>query len=92
MKRNEIISSIRKTLRASGVKKAYLFGSFARGEKKYNDIDIAIVPPKSFSLFDLVGLELDIADSTGKKADVAILRSLKPAIRPYIERDLTAIL
>jgi predicted nucleotidyltransferase len=91
VKRNEIITTIRRMLRASGVKKAYLFGSFARGEK-YHDIDIAIVPPAGkFSLLDLVGLEQDIGGKVGKKIDLMTLRSISPYIKPYIEKDLVAI-
>lgn len=92
MKRIDIIAAIREKLRASGVKKAYLFGSFARGEKVYRDIDLAIEPPKGFSLLDLVGLEQEIGDKVGKRADVSVLRSIKPALLPYIRKDLTAIL
>ena len=93
MKREKIVATIRSVLKKHGIEKAYLFGSFARNEKKYKDIDIAIEQPKGkFSLFDLVGVEQELEDRIGTKADVAILRSLKPALVPYIMKDLTAIL
>jgi predicted nucleotidyltransferase len=93
MKREQIIQTIRRTLKRHGVRKAYLFGSFARGEKKYHDIDIAITPPAGkFSLLDLVGLEQEMEGATAKKIDLMTLRSIRPAFKPYIKKDLTAII
>jgi len=92
MKRIDIIAAIREKLRASGVKKAYLFGSFARGEKKYNDIDIAIEPPRGFSLLDMAGVQIDIEDKIGKKVDIVSLRAIKQRLMPYIKPDLTVII
>jgi predicted nucleotidyltransferase len=48
MNRENLVRTIKDILQSSGIKKAYLFGSFARNEKKYHDIDIAIKPPKDF--------------------------------------------
>lgn len=91
MKREQIIKAIKGVLSEHGVKKAYLFGSFARNEK-FHDIDIAIeLPKRKFSLLDLVGVEQKLEDETGKNVDVVILRSIKPRLRTYIEKDLTAI-
>ena len=93
MERAKIIAAIKSVLRKNGVRQAYLFGSFARGEKKYNDIDIAIVPPKGrFSLFDLAGLRIELEGRIGTKADLSIYGSIKPALRPYIEPELRAIM
>lgn len=92
MKREQIISSIVSTLKKYKVPKAYLFGSFARKEKKYHDVDIAIeVPPGKFSLLDLIGLEQDIESTIGKKADVITIRSMNPRLKPYIEKDLVLL-
>jgi predicted nucleotidyltransferase len=92
MKRDQIIRTIKEVLSERGIKKAYLFGSFARREQ-YHDIDIAIEPPKGkFSLLDIVSVEQELEDETGKNVDVVILRSIKPRLKPYIEKDLTSIL
>ena len=92
MKREQIIRTIKEILSGYGITEAYLFGSFARKEK-YRDIDIAIEPPKGkFSLLDLVGVEQELEDEIGKNVDVIMLRSIKPRLKPYIEKDLTAIL
>ncbi len=92
MKRKQIILTIKEVLCEHGIKKAYLFGSFARNEK-YHDIDVAIEPPKGkFSLLDLVGVEQELEDETGKNVDVVMLRAIKPRLKTHIEKDLTAIL
>ena len=91
MKRSAVLSELKGALRASGVKKAYIFGSFARKEKAYNDIDVAIVPPAGFSLLDMVGLEQAISKKVQKRVDLMTLRSISPYLMPYIKKDLVAI-
>lgn len=93
MKREEVIETIKRVLTAHGVGAAYLFGSFARKERRHHDIDIAIKPPRGkFSLLDLVGVEQELQDETGKKVDIVIIDSIKPRLMPYIEKDLVPIL
>ena len=76
-----------------GIPHAYLFGSFARRERTYRDIDIAIdTPDGKFSLLDLVGIEQELEDSTGKKVDVVIYRSLKPRLKENIKNDLVPVI
>lgn len=92
MKREELIERIKAVLSGHGIRKAYLFGSFARNEPKLNDIDIAIEPPKGkFSLLDLVGVEQELEDETGKHVDVVLLRSMKPRIMQHIQKDLRVL-
>ncbi|MEW6067967.1 MAG: nucleotidyltransferase domain-containing protein [Nitrospirota bacterium] len=92
MKREQIIETIKRVLNEHGIRKAYLFGSFARKES-YHDIDIAIEPPEGkFSLLDLVGVEQELEDETGKNVDVVIFRSIKPRLKLHINKDLTTIL
>ena len=92
MNREQKIVRIRKILAENNITKAYFFGSFARKEKKYKDIDIAIVLPKTpLSLFDISGMELEIEEKTGKKADISVLSSIKPRIMKYVEKDLVAV-
>ena len=67
MSKEYLVRTIKEILQNAGVKKAYLFGSFARNEKKYHDIDIAIKPPRAFSLLDLAHLENVLESKTKKK-------------------------
>lgn len=72
-------------LKKYGVIRAGVFGSFARGEAtKNSDIDFLIrfIPGKS--LFDLVGVKLDIEDKLGKKIDVITYNSIHPLLKNQI--------
>ena len=75
------------------MKKAYLFGSFARNEKKYHDIDVAIEPPNAhFSLFDLVGMQQELEAQLHQKVDLLTIKSISPYVFPYIKKDMVPIL
>ncbi|MBI5227078.1 nucleotidyltransferase domain-containing protein [Candidatus Micrarchaeota archaeon] len=75
----------------SHIKRAYLFGSFARGQKKYNDIDIAIDPPKGFTLLDLSRIANSIEDQTGRNIDLVTIRAMNPKIKNAIKKEMVAI-
>jgi len=81
MNRENLVRTIKEILQSSGIKKAYLLGSFARNEKKYHDIDIAIKPPKDFSLLDLAHLENVLEDKTNKKFDLGTIDSIHPLVK-----------
>ena len=64
----EIITPICKKY---GVKRAYLFGSYARGEAtKNSDVDIRIESGKIRGLFQLSGFRLDLVDALGTEVDL----------------------
>jgi predicted nucleotidyltransferase len=92
MNRENLINTIKEILQSSGIKKAYLFGSFARNEKRYHDIDIAIKTPNDFSLLDLAHLENILEDKTKKKIDLGTIDSIHPLVRKYVKKDLIALL
>ncbi|MBI3032062.1 nucleotidyltransferase family protein [Candidatus Woesearchaeota archaeon] len=76
------------------VKKAGIFGSYARGEQKKNsDVDILIeVKTVKFSLLDMVRLEREIEETIGKKVDLLTYRSINPLLKDYILRDEVRII
>lgn len=75
-------------LKRQGVIKAALFGSTARGEdKKRSDIDILVKLEKGKSLFDFVGLKLELEEKLGKKVDLVTYRAIKPRLKDIILRD-----
>ncbi|MBI2582517.1 nucleotidyltransferase family protein [Candidatus Woesearchaeota archaeon] len=79
-------------LKKNGVKKAGIFGSYARGEaKKRSDIDILIQPPKGMGLA-FVGLNLELEDKLGKKVDLLTYQSVSPYLKKYIMADEVRIL
>jgi predicted nucleotidyltransferase len=80
-------------LKAAGVRRAAIFGSTARGEAtEVSDVDILVELPDTASLFDLVGLELDLKEKLGKKVDVVTYRALHPRLKDSILHDAIPIL
>jgi predicted nucleotidyltransferase len=91
--RERVIATLRAhetELHRRGVRHAALFGSIARDEgKRTSDIDILIEldPEATVGLFEYVGITQYLADLFPFRVDVANRSSLKPLIRPTIERD-----
>jgi hypothetical protein len=78
-------------LRARGVKRLRLFGSLARGDAEpASDVDLLaeIEQGSGFSLLDLVGLEHELGDLTGRGVEIGTaLERMRPRIRKRIEAD-----
>ena len=72
------------------VLKAWLFGSYARGEETpQSDVDILFVPDKSqhFSLFTMGGMYEDLKELLGKEVDLITENGLLPFACESAERD-----
>ena len=83
-KLNKILPEIIKILKKNNVKKAGIFGSYARGdEKKDSDIDIIIEPPKGIG-FGFAGIELELEKNLRKKVDLVTYKYLSP----YLEESI----
>ena len=80
-------------LRAHGVTRASLFGSFARGEQhEQSDLDLLVEFAPGHSLLALAELELALTDLLGRSVEVVTFQSLDPRIRANVLRDQVAIL
>ena len=72
------------------VLKAWLFGSYSRGEElPDSDVDILFVPDmsKKFSLFTLGGMYMDLKDILKREVDLIPEDSLLPFAKESAERD-----
>jgi uncharacterized protein len=81
-------------LRDSGVAHVAVFGSRARGDcKPQSDLDLLleIREGKSFSLFDLVGVEAILSEATGFSANVFLRRSLDRSFYDSIKQDVLEV-
>ena len=68
--------------------KAWLFGSYARGEQTADsDIDILIQPDKSVGLFKLSGMHLDLQELLNLEVDLVTVKGLRPFARESADRD-----
>lgn len=94
-KKNEIEKlkpKIIKILKKKGIKKASIFGSYARGEqKKGSDIDILIEPPEGMGL-EFVGLNLELEKELGIRVDLVSYNGLNRHIKKYILADEVRII
>ncbi|MDX1913226.1 MAG: nucleotidyltransferase domain-containing protein [Saprospiraceae bacterium] len=87
------INAIRSYFQDKPVLKAYLFGSFARGEAdRKSDVDILVELDWSqkIGLF-YVQMQLDLEEILHRKVDFVAEDGLSPYIRPHIEADKVLI-
>ncbi|HRO47032.1 nucleotidyltransferase domain-containing protein [Agriterribacter sp.] len=93
--KNSIIGAIRSVLKKDGrVTRAWLFGSYARGEEKLNsDIDIMIElnNKKKYSMFDILDISFLLENEINKKVDVVEKGYLKDFALQTATTDLIKI-
>lgn len=93
--RKAIIRKIKNYLAKDGrITKAWLFGSFARGEDDYkSDIDVMIEVPQDskFSLFDLADIQYYLEKLIAKKVDLVMSEGVKPHVMDRIRPDLKIV-
>ncbi len=88
MSQQTIAQLIADYFKTQPVLKAWLFGSYARGEeKKTSDIDILIVPDTGVGLFKLSGMSLDLQNLLKLPVDLVTEKGLLPFARPSVDND-----
>ena len=82
MTTEEMTQTIAEYFKTQPVLKAWLFGSFARGEEtEDSDVDILFVPDRSsepFTLFTMGGMYMELKDLLGREVDLVEDGSLRP--------------
>lgn len=85
------IEELRAVLRKNGVKKASVFGSYARGQANRNsDLDLLVELAEGKTYMDLGGLQYELEERYSIKADFAT--KLNRHFEPYITPELVSIL
>ncbi len=80
-------------LRKYGVRRAGIFGSYARDEaNSESDLDLLVELPTGSSLLELVGLEQDLSDELGLKVEATTYKALRPLLRDRVLGDEIRIL
>ena len=72
------------------VLKAWLFGSYSRGEQREDsDVDILIQVDRSqpVGLFKLSGMSLELQDLLGLPVDLVTVKGLMDFARPSVDND-----
>ena len=82
-----------KILKKYRIKKASIFGSYAKGnQKKSSDIDILVEPSKNLSLLDLSGLKIELEKKLGKSVDIVSYKYIHPRLREEILENQVEII
>jgi predicted nucleotidyltransferase len=93
MKSDKTIEIIVTILKKNGIRKASIFGSYARGEaKKKSDIDLIIEPKKGMGLFNFVGVKQELEHKLRRKVDLITYNSINKHLKPYIQKEQVSIL
>ena len=88
----EIKEKVAPILEKWGVRRASVFGSYARGDAEDDsDVDILVELSEDMSLLDFVGLKLEIEDAIGKKVDLVEFGTIKPSIKKRILENQVAL-
>jgi len=91
MTTEQMTQQIAEYFKTQPVLKAWLFGSFARGEETENsDVDILFIPDRSgkpFTLFTHGGMYMDLKELLGREVDLIVEGTLRPYAVESAERD-----
>lgn len=86
-----LIPKIQEYMKTKPILRAWLFGSYSRGEETLeSDIDILVDYDESngiVSLFKMGGILMDLTDITGTQVDLVERKGLKEFARKAVERD-----
>ncbi len=95
LNRNVIIKKIRQILDQDGrIKKAWIFGSFARGnDLATSDIDIMVEEDKKkkFSYFDLADIQYKLEQLINRKIDIGFSQSLREHVASSVRKEAVLI-
>jgi predicted nucleotidyltransferase len=94
MDKSTIIAALREhesELRAAGIERLFLFGSYARGTavRERSDVDLMVEfdGAKQLSLLEITHIQNRIADILGVKVDLAPAKLLKGPVRANATRE-----
>lgn len=90
---DEIKQKVNSILQRAGVKRAAVFGSFARGEATAkSDLDLLIEFQGEKTLFDLIALKRRLEQILGMSVDLITYQSLSPLLRDSIMQEQIPVL
>ncbi|MBO7625538.1 MAG: nucleotidyltransferase family protein [Bacteroidales bacterium] len=90
MSNQQIQQKIAEYFATQPVLKAWLFGSYARGDQREDsDVDILITldPSRHVGLFKLSGMRLDLQELLQNKVDLVTEKGLMPFARESVNND-----
>lgn len=85
-----VINTLREYFSSHPVKRAWLFGSYSRGEETpESDIDLLVSFDSNarISLMKLSGMSIDLEELLGREVDIVPEGSLRPYAEATVNRD-----
>ena len=75
-----------------GIKKKIVFGSYARNEATpTSDFDLIVDFPEGTSLFDHVGIEIELSEALNMKIDLLSRNGISPYIKDHVLKEAIVI-
>ena len=89
----DISKTVTPVLKKYGVRRASVYGSFARGEERPDsDVDFVIdLSTTHMGMFSYMRFINEMEEVLNRKVDIITDASMSPHMRPFIEKDLTTI-
>ena len=90
MDKETMTKLIANSFKTQPVLKAWIFGSFSRGEERENsDVDILVVYDRSqpIGLFKIASMNVDLEDILGRQVDLVEEKSLFPWVIDSVMKD-----
>jgi len=94
MSTQAIQQTIAEYFKTQPVLKAWLFGSFARGEEtEDSDVDLLVKFDRSLpiGLFAYIRMHRELEEKLGRKVDLVEEGTLRPAVQKTANRDLKVV-
>lgn len=92
MTKDDILKKIAVALGKEGACKAAVFGSYARGdERPDSDVDVLVEFAERKSLLELVRMERELSDLTGKKVHLLTEKAISPYLRDSIKKEMEVL-
>ena len=89
---SEIKNKISAVAQQYGIQKAYVFGSYARGDAvQDSDIDICIEKGEIRTLFKFSGFCQDMEEALGNKIDVLTTAGMSSDFRNKVEKEMILV-
>jgi len=89
-KREILFDKIREYLKSTPIEKAWIFGSFARNEEKFDsDIDLLVrfEDNHNLDLFEYIGISHELEDLLGRNVDVVEEGKLLPKVSKIVKSE-----
>lgn len=89
---HQVLEEAMRYLKKRGVKNIAVFGSRARGDARPDsDLDLLVDFPEETSLFDHVGMEMELSKLLGVKVELVSRHAVSPHMREIIEGEAVAV-